>query len=350
MTLLVAAGLVERSVDAARSADYGFAAAGVVSVRLDLRPNGYDEARGLAFYTELLGAVRASAGIESVTLANATPLTLVDDGARKVTVEGYEPRTGEDMTFLSNIVAPDYFPTLKIGVLAGREFTRPDDAGAIPVAIVNGTLAERFWGGASQAIGKRLQVQAGEWRTVVGVVRDIKYSRINEARRPYVYLPFLQFYDPMMLVHARGSVGTAALLDTLRRQIQMRDPELPILGARTLTEQTQSALAFLDMAAVCRSRLASPASRSQRWASTGSSPTASRRVRRRLASGWPWVRDGAKWCGITCAEGCASVRSAPPWGLSPRSPRRAFWAACSTASAPRTSRRSPWPWRSCSAP
>ena len=151
--------------------------------------------------------MRADTGIESATLAINTPLTMVDSGARKVAVDGYDPRRDEDLTFLSNVVAPDYFRTLRIGLLAGREFESRDDATAMPAAIVNETLARRFWGGAADAIGKRLRVSAGEWRTVIGVVRDIKYSRINEGARPYVYLPFLQTSQSSAWVHVRGAVG-----------------------------------------------------------------------------------------------------------------------------------------------
>ena len=104
---------------------------------------------------------------------------MVDQGAQPVTIDGYTPRRDEDLTFLSNIVAPDYFRTLNIRLIAGREFESRDDAAAMPVAIVNETLARRFWGGGTEAIGKRVRVASDEWRTVIGVARDVKYSRVN---------------------------------------------------------------------------------------------------------------------------------------------------------------------------
>jgi predicted permease len=249
MLLLIGAGLVARSVDAARNADAGFDATNVVSMTLDVRPNGYDETRGRAFFTQLLESVRGDSGTESATLASTSPLTLVDSGARKVTIDGYAPRRDEDLTFLSNVVAPDYFRTLKIGLAAGREFESRDDVTAMPVAIVNETAAGRFWGGAADAVGKRIRVATGEWRMVIGVARDIKYSRINEAPRPYVYLPFLQTYQPSMVLHARGSGGVAPLIEQVRAHVRTLDPDLPILGAGTLSEQTRTALVILEMAA-----------------------------------------------------------------------------------------------------
>ena len=119
----------------------------------------------------------------------------------------------------------------------------------MPVAIVNETAAARFWGGAANAVGKRVRVAAGEWRMVIGVVRDIKYSRINEAPRPYVYLPFLQTYQPSMMLHARGSAGVAPFIEQLRAHVRALDPDLPILGAGTLSEQTRAALSILEMVA-----------------------------------------------------------------------------------------------------
>jgi ABC-type antimicrobial peptide transport system permease subunit len=84
---------------------------------------------------------------------------------------------------------------------------------------------------------------------VVGVARDVKYARINEAPRPYVYLPFLQAARPGMILHARGSVGSVALIERARREVNKLDPDLPILDAKTLHDQTRTALSILLMTA-----------------------------------------------------------------------------------------------------
>ena len=249
LLLLVGAGLVARSLDAARHADAGFDARNVTSVTMDLRPNGYDEARGRTFYQQLLDAVRADEGIESASLATIYPLTTVDSASQKFVVEGYQPRRDEDLIFLFNVVTPDYFKTLRIGLVTGREFDRRDDQSAPQVAIVNDTLARRFWGNAANAIGKRLRLASGESRTVVGVARDVKYARINEDARPYVYLPFLQSYTSNMILHTRGSAGPVKLLEQARGHLQTLDPNLPILDAKSLSEQTNSALGVFEIAA-----------------------------------------------------------------------------------------------------
>jgi len=249
LLLLVASGLVSRSLDAAQHADTGFDARGVVSVTVDLQPNGYDETRGRVFYRQLLDRMRAFEGVESASLAAYYPMTMVDTAGQSVAIEGYQPRRDEDMNFLNNVVTSDYFRTLRIGIDAGREFGEHDDGSSAQVAIVNDTLARRFWGTPTNAIGKRLRVQPGAWRTIVGVARDVKYARINESPRPYVYLPFLQSPRSSMILHARGTAGSAALIEQARREVHRLDPDLPILEARTLSEQTSAALGILLMTA-----------------------------------------------------------------------------------------------------
>ena len=190
LLLLIGAGLTTRNVEAARRAYPGFDAGHVTAIAVDLKQNGYDEARGRVFYRRLLDAARAEPGVESATLAAFVPMAFLDTRALRVAIEGYEPRRDEDLAFLSNTVGSDYFRTLRINLMAGRAFEDRDDETAAPVAVVNNTLAQRFWGGAANAIGKRIRVADGDWRTVVGVAADVKYSRINESPRPYVYLPF----------------------------------------------------------------------------------------------------------------------------------------------------------------
>jgi predicted permease len=248
LLLLVGAGLVTRSLEAARRANPGFDAAHVVSVALDVKQNGYDDSRGRVFYRNLLDAARDDAAIESATLAAFTPLNFLDTRVQPVAIEGYDARRGEDLAFMWNTVAPDYFRTLRIGVVAGRAFEDRDDETGVPVVMVNNTLAQRFWGDAAQAIGKRMRVADGDWRTVIGVAADVKYSRINESPRPYFYLPFLQSYRSSMVLHTRGP-ASVDLVDRTRARVAALDSELPITFAKLLTEQIDGALIFYNLTA-----------------------------------------------------------------------------------------------------
>jgi len=249
LLLLVGAGLTTRSVEAARRANPGFDASHVTAITLEVKQNAYDDARGRVFYRQLLDASRAAAGIESATLAAFTPMGFLDTPSRRVAIEGYEPRRGEDLSFMSNTIASDYFRTLRIPLSAGREFADSDDEAGTPVAIVNTTLAQRFWGGAANAIGKRVRLGEGAWRTVVGVAADVKYARIDEAPRPYLYVPFLQSYRSGMTLHTRGAAPVNVLVDQARARVAALDADLPILHARPMASAMRGAFMLFDLAA-----------------------------------------------------------------------------------------------------
>ena len=251
LLLLVGAGLVTRSLEAARSARPGFDQRQVTAVAVDLKQNGYDEQSGRVFFRKLLDTARSRPGVESAALAAHIPMGLLDTPVQRVALDGYEPQPGEDLAFMSNVVAADYFRTLRIDLLAGREFDPRDDETTAPVALVNATLAQRFWGTVDDAVGKRLQVGGQEWRTVVGVVADVKYARVDEAPRPYFYLPLGQAYRSSMVLHTRGAAATpmARLVDQARRCVVALDAELPILFARPMAETTRGALLLFDLLA-----------------------------------------------------------------------------------------------------
>jgi len=249
LALLVGAGLTTRSMEAARRASPGFDASQVTAIDVNLEHNGYDESRGRAFYRRLLDAARAEPGVETATLASNLPLGFLETRSQPVAVEGYEPRKDEDLAFMSNLVGPDYFRTLSIGLVAGRGFEDRDEERSAPVAIVNNTFAERFWGGAANAVGKRIRMGGAEWRTVVGVAADVKYVRIDEAPRPYVYLPFLQSYRPTMFLHTRGPAPIDALVEQARATVATLDPDLPVLSARPLAAHRRGALLLFDLMA-----------------------------------------------------------------------------------------------------
>jgi predicted permease len=249
LLLLVGAGLTARSVDAARRANPGFDARQVASIGLDVEQNAYDRAKGAMFYKKLLDEVRAVQGIESATLAAYHPLTLLDTRAQPVTIEGYTPRRNEDLSFLSNTVASDYFRTLRIRMIAGRGFEDRDDGTSAMVTIVNQTLAQRFWGEAAGALGKRIRMADGRWRTIVGVVADVKYARINEAPRPYFYIPFPQAYRSGMILQARASGSVDRVIAETRAILERLDPDLPVMYASPFAEWISGALIFFDLTA-----------------------------------------------------------------------------------------------------
>ena len=251
LLLLVGAGLVMRSLDAQRRANPGFESDHVSAVVMDLKQNAYDEAHGRVFYRHLLEAARADAGVESATLAEFMPLAFLDTRPQRVAIEGYQPLKGEDPAMLTNTVGSDYFKTLRIPLVAGRAFEERDDETAAPVAVVNNTFAQKFWGGANNALGKRIRAgEGGDWRTVVGVASDVKYLQITEAPRPYYYVPSLQVYRSRMVLHTRGGAPVDRLVDEARARVLAIDAEQPLLSAKPLAFETRGALLFMELTAM----------------------------------------------------------------------------------------------------
>jgi predicted permease len=254
LVLLVTMALVIRSLDAARHANPGFDPQNVASVLVDVRAAGYDTQAGRAFYDRLTRDLRAMPDVEAVSLLDIPLLMLWELSGRAFRVEGRDARRGDDSEFGFNVVSPDHFRTLRIPLVAGRDFDDHDDPAAPPVVIVNETLATTFWGDPHDALGRRLQSRAWvtdlpQWFTIVGVARDIKYTRLNEQPRPYVYFAGAQAYVPAMFVHVRSRGASNGLLARVRARIETLDPRVPILDARMLREQTNMGLAVYEAAA-----------------------------------------------------------------------------------------------------
>ena len=248
LVLLIAAGLVLRSYSAALKANGGFDASRTTSIAIDLQTAGYDEPRGKVAITRLLDAIASEPAFDSGALALNVPMGLVDPGSRATQVEGYAPRSDEDMMFLFNIVSPDYLHALRIPLVAGREFTRTDDATAQRAVIVNETMARRFWSTPDGAIGKRIR-SGGDWHVVIGVAKDLKYSRLSEAPRPFVYYSMLQYYVPAFTIHARANGDLNYAMRRVRDQVQQLDATIPITRSVTLAEQTRVALSVYELSA-----------------------------------------------------------------------------------------------------
>jgi predicted permease len=263
MLLLAVAGLLTRSLHHAEQIDLGFEPDGVLLASLDLDVSGYDEQRGRQFYADLLDRVRAMPRVRVASLLDVVPLTGSSRGSQMV-ADGVPPSVsgGTDgaVSVGRKSVADGHFSTLRIGMLAGRDFTKADDASSLPVAIVNETLARTFWPGESP-IGRRLRFHdaAGTTATpieVVGLVRDSRYVSVGEQPRPFMYRPVAQEYrsDVALIVRVEGA--PLAFAPELRSLIHGLDPDLPIVDVRTLSEATSIALLPIRVAATVVTALA----------------------------------------------------------------------------------------------
>jgi predicted permease len=249
MIVLVGAGLCVRSLQKLQAIDAGFDPAKVLVMSADVSLSGYNNERGLRFYAELLERVRMLREVEAASLAAQVPLGGGISSPLKV--EGYLPRSGEDMSSDFNIIGPDYFRTMKIPLLYGREFGQSDTTTVSQVVIINETAARRFWPD-QNPIGRRLIVGRPpdeETREIVGVVKDSKYRQLTEEIRPIVYVPLAQDYRASMALHVRTAGEPGAMLAAVRREVQALDASLPVYNIKTLEEQKNGSLYTSRMAA-----------------------------------------------------------------------------------------------------
>jgi predicted permease len=234
LILATAAGLLLRSLRKVQAASPGFNPHHVLLAAFDLRGNGYNDGQAQEFYAKLMDRLRALPGVESVSSEKWVPLWFYGRGSTRPTIAGYAPRPNEDMRIGYNLVGPDYFQTMRIPIVAGRDFSTADRAGQPRVMIVNQTMAARFWPGGSP-LGHRIQPSGGEhWYTIVGVARDIKYHTMTEQPESFMYFPQLQAGGTDANILVRTKTDPAALLPVVRQQARAIDPNVSVLQAGSL--------------------------------------------------------------------------------------------------------------------
>jgi len=232
--LLVGATLLMQSLSKIRATSPGFSTQ-VFDTSVPLVTAGYDAPRAKIFQDELIQRVRALPGIEEAAYARVVPLSYQSYSSTPIAVDGYEPQPDEQPTAEYNEVSPDYFATMSIPLISGREFTRADDENAPPVAIVNQTMVARYWRG-KNPIGQRLEVK-GNWVLVVGVVKDSKYYSIEETPRPFFYVPLRQYFAIEPDIHIRTTQPLETIQTALMREVRALDPNLALYEMITLQEQ-----------------------------------------------------------------------------------------------------------------
>ena len=235
--LLVGAGLLLQSLERIRNSSPGFSTHEVVFTAVDLASAGYDAQRAQSFQDELVDRMRALPGVESATFARATPLGYGSFSSTTIAVDGYQIPPEEQPTVEYNEVGPDYFVTMGIPLVSGREFTPADDEKAALVAVVNETMAARYWRG-KDPIGERVQVK-GRWMKVVGVAKDSKYYSIRETPKPFFYVPRRQNFSVAANLYVRTPLSPDTLSRTLAREVHALDANLALYEVITLQEQVE---------------------------------------------------------------------------------------------------------------
>jgi predicted permease len=232
LVALVVAGLFLRSIQEAYRIDPGFQTKRLAVVLPNQGGLGYSQERVGQFYREVRRRLGGLPGVRAVSWSSNLPLW--NRASRSVVVEGQEQRRTAGMPpLVVNTTDLDYFAALGIGLTSGREFREGDGPGTLPVAIVNQTMAERYWPNRNP-VGLRFQF-AGETarREIVGVAKTANYSNLGEPPQPSVYLPAAQNTSPGMMLYIRTEGPPESVLAAAQRELRAIEPRLDVTDART---------------------------------------------------------------------------------------------------------------------
>src|SRR5262245_45594105 len=249
LVLLIGAGLLIHSFVRLTSVSPGFESSGrdgvVQTVKVTLPERIYKDAeRSQAFARGVLDRIQYLPGVKSASVINSAPFGMMFirgdfeiEGQPKPTIDAGKPK-----------IDAGYFATMGIPLLAGRDFTARDTAGAPKVAILSDLLArEYFPGGPGKALGRRVRLSnRGEWLTLVGVVADVRQMGLDEEIQPMLYVPFQQEREAFFLRFVSFVARTAtpaSVTDGIRAEIRRAAPDLPIQSTLTMGESVAKSVA-----------------------------------------------------------------------------------------------------------
>jgi predicted permease len=239
IVLVAGAVLLLRTLLNLSRVDTGFDRDHVLVVQVDPQGTSYERDRLRVFQRDMLTALASLPGVRHVSLSTSTPFNGNIDGKR-LTVPGVAPRDADDSVIQVNLVGADYFNVFEIPILRGRPIDARDQMASAPVAVVGDAFAQRYFGDAGTAIGRRFTTGGGNSAVtyeIVGVARDVRYQNLRRSSERLVYLPWFQARDasaPFEFVVSTNE-NPAGSINMIRSEIQRLRPDAPVLAVRTMT-------------------------------------------------------------------------------------------------------------------
>jgi predicted permease len=232
LVLLISAGLCVRSLFNARSIDPGFSTHNIAVAHLDPGSLGYTDAQDRQFYQQLLERVRALPGVSSASLSDYLPLG-TSRTVHGIHIEGVNPPPGQDFIPMQVAsVAPDFFNTMGVPVLNGRDFSPQDIQPGAGKVIINQAMATHYWPGRNP-IGRHF-IDGKQTLEIVGVVKTGKYRSLSEDPLDFMYLPLGSQSQEFLVVRTR--TGEEAALGGIRKIIQSLDPNVVPMEMESISQ------------------------------------------------------------------------------------------------------------------
>jgi predicted permease len=243
LVLLVGAGLMIRTLANLQAADLGFRPAGLLTMRTTLPQSKYpDETARLAFYDTVLRRVNALPGVERAAYVSILPF-MSQGNTTGFAIENQAVEQGQDAVFRTG--TPQHLQLLGVQIVEGRSLDERDGPGAPPATVINETFARTYWPGSSP-LGARVRFggASAPWRTVVGVVKDVRERGFDRSAKPGAYVSYSQlgnaWIPEVLAIRASGSLQ--GLVAPIREIVAEVDREQPIAAIRTMEEIVDQAV------------------------------------------------------------------------------------------------------------
>jgi putative ABC transport system permease protein len=240
LVLLAGAGLMFRTLAHLYSLTLGFQSENILNARLRLPRAAYtDDQKRLGFLNRVLEEVNALPGVEGAALTSATPFTQVGNtNGFRMQGQPEDPQVTHLQDALFRICSNNYLSLIKAKVRKGRLIEAADGPNTMPVAVINETMARTFYAG-RDPIGTQIQMNGKVWRTIVGVIEDIRERGFEENQKAAVYMPVVQYPDAWavpseLLVKTKGK--PESITAVIRSRVRNLDPLVAVTNIRTLDE------------------------------------------------------------------------------------------------------------------
>jgi len=220
----------------------GFKTGGLAVVSAEMGMIGYDDTRAKTFFDRAVARIKEMPGVENVAIAERLPFS-INYNRNNVFLPDRQGPDDRGLVLDMARVAPEYFETLGIPIVEGRNFIASDTVDAPKVAIVNETMARKYWPGKS-ALGQRFRTRTynGPEYTIVGISADYKVSTIGEAPTPYVHYAVSQQPNSGEEIVARTHGDAGVLLTAIRRELTAMEPNIVFLDSQTMDAQVDATL------------------------------------------------------------------------------------------------------------
>lgn len=245
LILLVGAGLLLKSFWLLQRVDPGFDYRNVLTAKVVLPAERYkDAAHSKTFYDALLTNIKALPGVAQASIAQSIPLTGRDNGTAFDIIERPSAK-GQEKDAQLRFIGLNYFDTINVPKLTGRDFTERDEANAPRVMLINEAFARQYFRG-ENPLGKKLQLGWGgnEPKEIVGVVGNVRHRGLDDQPRPEMYVPQAQFNTMDMTLLVKANTRPESLTQLITAEVRKLDPQLPITDIKTLDQYRSDTVAL----------------------------------------------------------------------------------------------------------